>query len=178
MSIFEYYRMGIPMFVPTPDLLAKWQIKHRVMDERTWNGVYKRFKKASDIGQHPSSHVPFDPNDEFSHDAIKYWIAFADFYEWPHITQFSSWPDLMAKLANADLANTSAAMKKYNSETKKELVATWKHLFHRMFNGLPPAAQQPRQQLLDFDSAMAAKYGATVPKACVGDVHTAVPQGS
>ena len=29
------------MFVPSPDLLAQWQLKYRVMDERTWEGVYK-----------------------------------------------------------------------------------------------------------------------------------------
>jgi hypothetical protein len=29
MSIFEYYRMGIPLFAPSPALLAKWQIRHR-----------------------------------------------------------------------------------------------------------------------------------------------------
>lgn len=29
MSVFEYYRMAIPMFVPSPSLLTKWQIKYR-----------------------------------------------------------------------------------------------------------------------------------------------------
>lgn len=29
MSIFEYYRMGIPMFAPSPALLARWQVQHR-----------------------------------------------------------------------------------------------------------------------------------------------------
>jgi hypothetical protein len=29
MSIFEYYRMAIPLFVPSPSLLAKWQLKYR-----------------------------------------------------------------------------------------------------------------------------------------------------
>jgi hypothetical protein len=83
MSIFEYYRMGIPMFVPSTELLAKWQLKHRVMDERTWDGVFKKFAKKSAIGQHPGSSSPtkFDPNNEFDHASIKYWIAFADFYQ-------------------------------------------------------------------------------------------------
>ncbi len=70
MSIFEYYRMDIPMFVPSPELLADWQLKHRVMDERTWSGVFKRFRKDSAIEQHPSSNVPFDPNNEF--DAVSF----------------------------------------------------------------------------------------------------------
>ena len=39
MSIFEYYRMGLPMWAPAPALLAKWQLSHRVMSERTWDLV-------------------------------------------------------------------------------------------------------------------------------------------
>ena len=106
MSLFEYYRMCIPLFVPSTALLAKWQVrrggsstckdnvrdmthmrsalascvappahlrqlKHRVMDERTWSGVYKRFKRSSAIAQHPDSHVPHDPNNEFDAEAIQ-----------------------------------------------------------------------------------------------------------
>lgn len=29
MSIFEYYRMAIPMFAPSVDLLTEWVLKHR-----------------------------------------------------------------------------------------------------------------------------------------------------
>jgi hypothetical protein len=148
------------------------------MDERTWNGVFKKFKRSSDIEQHPSSHVAFDPNNEQDHAAIKHWIAYADFYTWPHITQFDSFPDLMQKLATADLGATSAAMKIYNLKTKKELVATWQGLFHKMFHGRPPAAQQPLVQVQSYDDAMLAKYGATVNRGCVGDSHSQVPQGS
>ena len=39
MSIFEYYRMAIPLFVPTPSLLAKWQLEHRILSEVS-DGVF------------------------------------------------------------------------------------------------------------------------------------------
>lgn len=29
MSIFEYYRMAIPLFAPSLDLLTTWVLKHR-----------------------------------------------------------------------------------------------------------------------------------------------------
>jgi hypothetical protein len=35
MSFFEYYRMGLPMFVPSPQLLAEWHMKYRVLNERS-----------------------------------------------------------------------------------------------------------------------------------------------
>jgi hypothetical protein len=69
-SIIEYYRMAIPLFAPSPSLLTKWQLEHRVMFERTWLGVRNCFRRKSSITQHPESRVPFDPNDEF--DEVDY----------------------------------------------------------------------------------------------------------
>jgi hypothetical protein len=77
MSIFEYYRMGIPIFVPSTELLARWQLKYRVMDERTWNGVFKKFKKESDISKHPSIHNPHDPNNEF--DLVFHYVCISTY---------------------------------------------------------------------------------------------------
>lgn len=105
----------------------------------------------------------------------RHWIAFADFYQWPHITLFDSLPDLMEKLSDADLPATSRSMTAYNLKTKEDLVSTWKGYFHKMFHGLEPAALQPRLQIADFDAAIEAKYGATVSKSCVGDKHAGVP---
>lgn len=83
MSIFEYYRMAIPMWAPSPDLLAAWQVKYRVMSERTWDLVRKkRPTGGSPLPRSPSfdDGAP-DPNNEFDKEAIKYWIKYADFYE-------------------------------------------------------------------------------------------------
>ena len=134
----------------------------------------QRFKAKSAIGQHPESRVPFDPNNEHDQAAIRYWIAFADFYQWPHITQFSNWDDLMTKMQAADLSATSEKMQQYNAETKEKLFSTWSAIFHKMFNGIAPAAQKPRPQLMDFDASMKAMYGAKVHGGCVGDTHTRV----
>ena len=171
MSIFEYYRMAIPMFVPSPSLLAAWQVKYNLMSERTWEGVYKRPKRSSAIPQHPDSHIPHDPNNDFDKEAIQYWISFADFYQWPHVTQFSSWDDLMQKLQAADLKHISGLMKQYNVKTKRDLVQQWQGLFHHMFNGYSPAAKTPRDQIQDFDSSMKALYNAQAHGSCTGDSH-------
>uniref|UniRef100_A0A7S2SSM8 Uncharacterized protein n=1 Tax=Rhizochromulina marina TaxID=1034831 RepID=A0A7S2SSM8_9STRA len=171
MSIFEYYRMSIPLFVPSPDLLSSWQLRYRVMDERTWAGVFKNPKRNSPLQKDASYPVALDPNNEFDHDAIKYWIKFADFYQWPHIVQFNSWEELLTKLASADLNEISRKMQAFNIMTKEKLIQDWKAIFHKMFHGIPPAAQQPRPQLRNFDQAMAAQYNAKVSSSCVGESH-------
>lgn len=40
MSFFEYYRMGLPMFVPSPQLLVQWHMKYRVLNERLYVCMY------------------------------------------------------------------------------------------------------------------------------------------
>ena len=35
--------------------------------------------------QHPSVDMPFDPNNELDKEAVRYWLAKADFYQWPHV---------------------------------------------------------------------------------------------
>ena len=88
MSLFEYYRMSIPLFVPSPKLLAQWQMKYRVLSELTWDMVFKNPKDKSNIEQYEKGTYPHDPNNMFNVEAIEYWVKWSDFYEWPHITTF------------------------------------------------------------------------------------------
>ena len=41
MSIFEYYRMNLPIFAPSLSLLVQWQLEHLLIKERTWHAVHK-----------------------------------------------------------------------------------------------------------------------------------------
>lgn len=174
MSFFEYYRMAIPMFAPTPELLAQWQLRHTVMNELTWDLVFKKPKgRKAPLPQHPADRAagapPHDPNNQLDAEALRYWLGFADFYQWPHIEYFSSWPDLLKKLDAADLPETSRRIAAHNVKQKEELIAQWQALFHRMFEGIPPASASPRPQEADFDRAMARQYRVKVAGACTGD---------
>ena len=174
MSVFEYYRMGIPMFAPTPELLAQWQLQHTVMNELTWDLVFKKPKgRRAPLPQHADDRAAgapaHDPNNQLDADALRYWLGFADFYQWPHVAYFSSWADLLAQLDAADLAATSRKIAEHNVKQKEELVAQWQALFHRMFHGIPPASASPRPQDADFDRAMARQYRVKVAGACTGD---------
>jgi len=92
MSIFEYYRMAIPMFVPSPTLLARWQMEYRILSELTWDMVFSKPKDHSNIQGWKVANgdfvFPFDPNNQFSEESIAYWLKWADFYMWPHIIQY------------------------------------------------------------------------------------------
>jgi len=40
MTFFELYRIGLPMFAPSPELLTQWHLDYNVLNERTWAGKY------------------------------------------------------------------------------------------------------------------------------------------
>jgi hypothetical protein len=53
MSIIEFYRMQIPLFVPSARLLARWHLRYRVLNERTWQGVLGSPQHGSILPRHP-----------------------------------------------------------------------------------------------------------------------------
>ena len=122
MSLFEQYRMNIPLFFPSRDLLAQWQLKYHVMKERTWAMVFhKTPSKSAIVGL---ANLP-DPNNEKQLEAIKYWIQFSDFYQWPYITYYNSTDDLVRQMERVNLKEISEKMKEFNAKLKKDLLHTW-----------------------------------------------------
>ncbi|CAF1242235.1 unnamed protein product [Adineta steineri] len=131
MSLFEQYRMNIPLFFPSIDLLTEWHFKYRVIDERTWDGVFRQHKNSSIISGVLNSYIP-DPNNEFDRNAIRYWLQFSDFYQWPHITYYNSIDDLSKKLINTNLNQVSQNMKAYNKHLIKTVLKQWRDILQRI----------------------------------------------
>ncbi len=131
MSLFEHYRMNIPLFFPSLDLLTDWDYTYRVVTERTWDRISGNLKNSSVIPGVLSSDIP-DPNNDFDRNAIRYWLQFSDFYQWPHITYFNSIDDLAIKLITTNLPEVSRNMKKYNANVKKTLHEQWRQILERI----------------------------------------------
>eukprot|EP01032_Pedospumella_encystans_P020206 gene20206-22959_t len=138
MSLFEFYRMQIPLFVPTPELLAKWHLDHNMLNERTWMGVLGQPQAKSILPRHSAldnahsisgstSSVPLsDPNNEFSYEAVLEWVKLSDFYTWPHIQTFNTWSELFAMLGDtAKLREMSERMGEFNLREEKEIKVKW-----------------------------------------------------
>jgi hypothetical protein len=175
MSLFEFYRMEIPLFVPSPALLADWHMAYGVLNERTWGTVYGQPAAQSVLPRHPTTppprsdphppthsttpsttppllsdphstthppthsptqHPPLtDPNNELSRTAVGEWVALSDFYQWPHIVQFSSWDDLLTQLAVTDLLAVSGRMREYNREEGGRIAEGWEGVLARVARG-------------------------------------------
>jgi len=127
MSIFEQYRMNIPLFFPSQELLLQWSITRWVVRERTLPWLV-RDPRPHTFPPHPSQqHVP-SPNDNDDAEAVKYWLQFADYYTLPHITYFNSTEHLaviLQTLTADDLKMISLQMKNFNTKFRKELLMKW-----------------------------------------------------
>lgn len=131
MSLFEQYRMGIPLLFPSLDLLAEWHYRFGIVNERSWNNViYGKRSNSSDING-VFSNIP-DPNNDFDRNAIKYWLKFSDFYQWPYIIYYDSFEDLVHKLHTTNFNLVSMKMKTYSTEVKQMLFVKWKTILRNI----------------------------------------------
>ncbi|CAH1779013.1 unnamed protein product [Owenia fusiformis] len=130
MSLFEQYRMNIPLFFPSLDLLSSWQLTYNVLNERTWSSVFGTIPDKS-IMPGVLDNVP-DPNNDKDLEAIKYWLKYSDFYQWPHIVYFDSYKDLIKKLETTDLRKVSDGMREYNKKVKTDLIQRWQTILEKV----------------------------------------------
>jgi len=127
MSIFEQYRMNIPLFFPSKELLLKWSIERWVVRERTLPWL-EQDPRPYTFPPHSSQHHVPSPNDNNDAEAMRYWLQFADFYTLPHITYFNSTEHLaliLQTLTADDLKTISWKMKKFNNKCREELSKKW-----------------------------------------------------
>jgi hypothetical protein len=144
MSLFEFYRMKIPLIVPSAELLTSWHLQYRVLNERTWMSVLGQPQAASAIPRFPfpatanstSFSVPLsDPNNEFSAEAVLEWVRLADFYQWPHVLQFDSLDQLLAMLSSSSsrlFREVSMHMGEFNAREERQARATWQRVLDKV----------------------------------------------
>lgn len=180
MLFFELYRMNIPMFAPSPDLLATWHVHRNVLNERTWtSALYHEPSSGSNIFRHPESDsiMMSDPNNDLDYNAVLEWIKLADFYQFPHVTPFSSFEHLMSLLKIVDLKQTSSKMELHNVQQKKDIHQKWSNILIKISNSKNEAQAALPNRTRNFDDALREEYGAILAEGCVGssDVPSAKP---
>ena len=136
MSIFEHYRMSIPLFFPWKQLLLDWHLRYQLLYDRTIAGWFSR-PTGSPQPAHPSVNPPLaahsasipDPNADTDPRALRYWLSLADYYVLPHISYFSSVEELVETLntvTDQQLQNVSLSMRSFNRESLKTQLRYWR----------------------------------------------------
>jgi hypothetical protein len=134
MSFFEYYRMNIPIIVPSQQLLIHWQLKYNILSELSWNCVFRRCNDPSHISAHEDSPHPFDPNNITSRQSLEYWLGYGDYYRYPHVIYFDHWSDIFMQLQQRNLSSISSSMMKFNQKDKRKLSEKWISIISKITN--------------------------------------------
>ena len=147
MSVMEYYRIGIPIFAPSLELLVTWQTSFLLLDELSWACIHGHCHGPSLIEPHPDTpHRGTDPNKLTDPNSMRHWLNFSDFYSWPHIQYFDDWEDLFVKISSADFDGISRDMMLFTKSKSKQIRKTWMDVLRRAFQG---SEVYPKS---DFDS--------------------------
>lgn len=128
MSVFEQYHMNIPLFFPAHATFVEWNIKHRLLYDRT-SAMLWGFSTGSDIKPHASRRAIPDPNDERDPNSQSYWLRLSDFYTLPHVVHFGSVQELVELLHSVTrerLFAISADMRAFNRSQLKHLLHFWR----------------------------------------------------
>lgn len=147
---FELYRMNVPIFVPSPELLLKGKY-----EKPEWDGAIYPFITRINLGipvdygdeevsrrgvrfrsagkPHPSYYkhpgtgaaIEFDPNDDLCPAAFFKWMTLANYYQWPHVQYYESYEDLKLRLEVTDFDEISARMAAYNQRVESYVFGQW-----------------------------------------------------
>jgi hypothetical protein len=142
-GIIEVYALGVPLFVPDVDFLFQLG----TMDDLQLSSNYYCGVNIM-MDKHPQSSHSFSPEDPFTLESFRFWIKFADFYTWPHITRFSSWSDLNYKLSNANFSSISDDMRRENARRKDELKFQW----NSICDNIPAGSVIPQEYDMNLKS--------------------------
>lgn len=122
MSFFEFYRLSIPILVPSKALLLKWVHHYGIL----WERSYGNPPRPTNL---PLTKIP-DPNSN-DLEAMGHWMQFYDIYQeetFPHLLYFESWEDAHNILMTTDLANVAKNMFLHNTEEYYRIKSIWKRL--------------------------------------------------
>jgi len=132
----ELYALNVPLLFP------HWKYQTSIIWQmlRTTNFGWWQARDINE-GKAPyegSSDTPWPWWNQNSTIAdIKRWYDLSDFERWPHVTYFTSLPDLIEKIEKMDFESTSEKMRVYNDETFRRSVTFYQGVISAVLNGTP-----------------------------------------
>ena len=152
MSFFELYRLAIPMYVPSQELLLKWHFEYDIVWERSYghpdlnhSQIYPESQNLSFTdysrifeGVNISSFIPVDnlpplQSDPNAKDSFRDWIKYCDFYQFKHIQTFDNFTHLLGQIEdnerNGGHRDISRKMTVFNEQVRVDVSQAWKSVF-------------------------------------------------
>ena len=121
-KLTEFYALAIPIFVPSIRFFRT--VGGFGADRTATSAPYCVHGQRHEAEKDVNVAHPFSPN-AVDADSESYWLQFADFYDWPHVTTFNDGDDLRRQLDAADLNAVEEAMRIEYEVRKRTTLNTW-----------------------------------------------------
>jgi len=135
-QIVELYRLNIPMFVPSLDLLKRWCQDYDIMWEVSYGWPEDLMPDSHPGVPYPNDRPDMDKHNKEWNEKFDYWIPKSDFYQFPHLIHFHSWDHLFelyeGLIKNDGLAAVNLAMMKENAKIRASLLSQWEDILARV----------------------------------------------
>jgi len=135
MAFYEYYGMGMPIFMPDRMWLYRLVFNYDALHERVIRKVGGHIIEGIDVS--PKHVHPYPPTRMLSFDERRYWINWSDFVTFPHIQHFSNLQELTSMLLKSDYKKISEDMKQVNKRRRIETLRTWHGVLDETLRKIP-----------------------------------------
>lgn len=134
MTLFELYRLNIPIFAPSLNLLVRWNVAHNLVGGRVY-GTPRRYENLirNTLNVTVNTSIPNPNTDNKNISANRYWLAFSDIYVMKHIILFDNWTHLMELTNTVNLTAVRLAMREANIADRIYIQKAWDKLFQQAF---------------------------------------------
>ena len=154
-GLTELYALRVPLFAPSRELAAQQQ--RWLFTDRMLTGPQYCRGKGYTPARHPSAPHPFSPEDD-STAARRYWLQFADVYRWPHVTYFSSFAELAAKIETANFSAIQEGMKQENVRRLRNVRAGWQEVADEVLRAGAPRDLPAAHSYSSFRKTLSDSY--------------------
>ncbi len=124
-AIVEYLSMGIPMFFPSPRLMAHWHVTYFNLVER--NNIPYPTQNSSISGI--DDKIP-DPNNDIDFHSVYHWMKYCEWYNWP-IETFDSLEELEIKISQADFNRMHHDLITFGKKQDVEAKNKWQDIINQ-----------------------------------------------
>lgn len=135
-GIIEQYRMNIPLFLPSKELLLDFQLGEPMM----LSDIYDGHGPGETLPAHPSQFGVPDPSVRLGM-SIRHWTQLSDWYTTlPHVILYSSFNELVVRLNRTslhDLRRVSRLMAKHNARVAHQLRDDWQQILIKVASDSP-----------------------------------------
>ena len=164
MDCGQVYQLGIPLIMPSADLLVEWIVKYQLFHSSIYWRNIPTIETPSAM-KVPPLDMPYHPYDLTDRQAAEWWVVNAvEYYEYPHMIMFESLSDLVCMLHEMltleQLKRHSADMIDWIAQHNQRAYKSWRDAFktlliHDSRNTEP--AKQPANASLE--AALKSKHG-------------------